>query len=102
MQTEEMKRLLKKDDKSPSRYRISGYLLTITYKTGSGVYYCNTLKPYRTIGDLFDNWKCISVDFMLEFDAFELGIKIGDEWIFGEWTATQYGSHYFKHSKIKG
>lgn len=76
-----MIRLLEKDNMSPSGWRISGYLLTLSYPAYniSGVYFSKVLKPYNPIGGLFDNWR--RIDELLDtisFDAFDPGILMPD------------------------
>ncbi|HDY90017.1 MAG TPA: hypothetical protein ENH82_18090 [bacterium] len=87
MQTESMKRLLRKDDKSPSGYEIVGFELKICFEDGCLTYQCKELKSYKTIGDLFDNWTLLNqIDNSISHDAFEQGIKMpdGSYWFEGD------------------
>lgn len=97
MQTEGMERLLRKGSDSLSGWRISGYLLTLSYPVPayniSGVYFSETLKPYKTVGELLDNWKRVDKLFEpISFDAFEQGIKTPD----GTWWFA--GDRFKMHS----
>jgi len=80
-QTESMSRLLEKDESSPSGYRIVGY--EWRFNGGSihphlGIYH----KVYITdTGRDIAMYLNDQVNY-LEHDAFELGIKVGEEWVF--------------------
>jgi len=79
--TEQMLRLLEKDDKSPSGFRIVGYewrYAGISRHPHLGIYH----KVWIT--DTGRDIACYLKEKVnyLEHDAFELGIKVGEEWVF--------------------
>ncbi len=76
MQTEQMLRLLRKDETSPSGYRIVGYKwhLKETPESFITILWSEILvicKPML--------WSSIK---MISYNAFELGVKVDDEWWF--------------------
>lgn len=72
MQTEMMMRLLCKDKDSPSGYRIVGY-----------AWQRYDFNSYCILENQSDNLENIKIYHLpIYYHAFELGVKIGDEWLF--------------------
>ncbi len=92
MQTEMMLRLLRKDPTSKSGYKIVGTMLIEPSLFGTG-------HSYRKPDSSF--WVCNQCDDEcgIEYDAFDLGFKHGDEWWFvGDKVKDRY---YDDNKRIK-
>lgn len=62
---------------------IKGYLLILALDEICGIYFCETLESYRTIGDLFDNWIRVDESFdIIKIYPFEVGAKVEGNWVF--------------------
>jgi len=84
MQTEMMLRLLAKDSKSPSGYKVVGYMKTYLPSGQNGVVIKVSVKPTDEDVEWWEVAPYMADDYQdwIRHNAFELGIKVGDEWFF--------------------
>jgi len=84
MQTEMMLRLLAKDSKSPSGYKVVGYMKTYLPSGQNGMVIKVSVKPTDEDVEWWEVAPYMADDYQdwIRHNASELGIKVGDEWFF--------------------
>ena len=87
-QTEQMLRLLKIDKSSPSGFRIAGFEyhcpINSFGEATQAVYHATDINITENLVNLLECCNSIAGEYdnTIIYDAFELGIKVGDEWLF--------------------
>jgi len=76
VQTEMMKRLLVKDANSPSGYKIIGYSHNRIESDGATI----MTEWFRSVSE--PSWESYNGDCMIDYEAFDLGVKVGNDWFF--------------------
>jgi len=82
-QNEMMLRLLKRDKSIPVGFKHVGWMFISKGK----VY-------YQPRCDLFQPMQCFRDTTEIKYDSFELGIKVGDDWCFGEYVYDKHTNQY--------
>ncbi len=92
MQKEMMLRLIKED-------KIIGYM----FITPMGLLFAEDINDWLeglTL-DVGGFYPTNPSEYVIKHDAFEQGIKVGDEWVFGQFVKRTDGTYRFAKSKIK-